>query len=357
MIISRQNALKPLIASKNGLHLTAYLNNHRDLSGLVRQVREVVAEADEWLKPALSEDERQKFLEPVRKLAHDPEMLARMSGNVGIFRNSTFFRVLNIPSPVHRSCVVATSFHVKPLLRWLQDDREFLLLGVENRGAFLYQGSRQAFNLVGSIPLDGNVRQSADWIDQWLSGLTKGSKPPLYLAGAPRSVQPLIAALHYRRLVRKPIAFSFSSDNVSHPRSKIRQALQRESELSLEKTLREFQAAEATNRAKKNIFQIAKAVVQGRVRKLVITDDILIFGRIDETSGGLALHPVHLDHEDDCLLDDLAQMVLSHGGEVVIARRDQIPKGRPILAILTDGAIELSRQEDMEYEDLQERTA
>ena len=104
----------------------------------------------------------------------------------------------------------------------------------------------------------------------------------------------------------------------------------------IEKALLEFRLAEDGNRTKKNIFQIAKAVVQGKVRKLIVTDELCIFGRIDQGSGGLAIHPFDLDHEDDCILDDLAQMVLSQGGEVVVAKRSEIPKGRPILAILDD---------------------
>ena len=104
----------------------------------------------------------------------------------------------------------------------------------------------------------------------------------------------------------------------------------------------------------KNIFQISKAVVQGRVRKLIVTDEISIFGKIDRNSGGVAIHPLDLDHEDDCILDDLAQMVLSQGGEVVIAKRDEIPKGRPILAILDDEASSLEKTEDLGPEDFYE---
>ncbi len=103
--------------------------------------------------------------------------------------------------------------------------------------------------------------------------------------------------------------------------------------------------------ASKNIFQIARAVVRGQVRKLVIMEDISIFGKIDRKSGGLAIHPFDQDHEDDDILDDLAQMVLSQGGEVIVAPRDQIPKGRPILAILEDDGTDL----EYEKEAIQER--
>jgi hypothetical protein len=88
------------------------------------------------------------------------------------------------------------------------------------------------------------------------------------------------------------------------------------------------------NLAQKNIFQIAKAAIQGRIRKLIVADEIRIFGKLDLKTGGMAIHPFDLDHEDDDILDDLAQTVLAQGGEVVLASRDEIPKGRPVLAIL-----------------------
>ncbi len=87
-----------------------------------------------------------------------------------------------------------------------------------------------------------------------------------------------------------------------------------------------------------------------------MTDEMSIFGTIDKKTGGLALHSFDLDHEDDCILDDLAQMVLSQGGEVVIAKRDEIPKGRPILAILDDDGLVIEKTEDLQaFEVLQER--
>ena len=74
-----------------------------------------------------------------------------------------------------------------------------------------------------------------------------------------------------------------------------------------------------------------------------------IFGKINKDTGGLAIHPFHLDHEDDDILDDLAQAVIKYGGEVVVAPTDQIPSGRPILALLHP--LDIEKQLDLD-EDL-----
>lgn len=377
MLTSKQTTLKPLLESKDGVHLTVYLVNRGDLIDLKSQLRTTINETYEWLNQAMSMDERKKFLEPLDALLNDARIFKQMKGNIGLFRNQDSFRVLNIPIDIQQSCQVATSFHVKPLLRWLQDDQEFLFLGIEKDSAHLYLGSQDTFKMVDSIlfPEFFKARESLTdytslkkarqnkmkeaetftWVNDWISELTKNSIPRLFVAGEPSMVQGLNRSLNYKNAVKTPISNSFVKHNAMNLCQSIRKILKDESKKSLQKALLEFRFAEEGNRTRKNIFQISKAVVQGRVRKLIVTDELSIFGKIDQKSGGISIHPFDLDHEDDCILDDLAQMVLSQGGEVIVAKRDEIPKGRPILAILEDDGKVLEKTEDLQYEVLQER--
>lgn len=377
MLISKQTTLKPLLESKDGIHLTAYLVNRGDLIDLKSQLRTTINEAYEWLNQAMPMEERKKFLEPLDALLNDARIFKQMKGNIGLFRNEDSFRALNIPIDIEQSCHVATSFHVKPLLRWLQGDQEFLLLGLKKDSAHLYLGSQDTFKMVDSIlfPEFFKTRESLTdytslkkarqnkikeaetftWVNDWVSELTKNSKPRLFVAGEPSLVQGLHRSLSYKNTVKTSVSNFFTKQNAMESCRNIRKMLKDESKKSLEKALLEFRFAEEGKRTRKNIFQISRAVVQGKVRKLIVTDELSIFGKIDLKSGGLAIHPFDLDHEDDCILDDLAQMVLSQGGEVIVAKRDEIPKGRPILAILDEDGESLEKTEDLQYEVLQER--
>lgn len=378
MLTSKLRNLKPLIESKHGIHLTAYLVNRGDLSDLKSQLSDTINEAYEWINGVMSTEERKKFLEPLDSLLHDAEIFKQMKGNIGLFRNEDSFRVLNIPIPVERMCQVATSFHVKPLLRWLQGNQEFLLLGMEKHAAHLYIGCQESFKRVDSISFPQSFEtskfpkgkslanehslkqtieaESFSSLNGWIAGLTKNSQPKLFFAGEPLLIQALNRNLKYKAAVKTPIANFFSPENASVFCQSLRKILREDSQRSLEKSLREFQFAEIKNRSSKNIFQISKAVVQGRVQKLIVTDELNIFGKIDQKSGELSLHPFDLDHEDDCILDDLAQMVLNQGGEVVVAKREQIPKGRPIIAILDDDKENLEKIDELPYEVFQERS-
>lgn len=338
MISTKKTALKSLLESKDGIHLTAYLDHSGGPGRMKDQIRETLLVAGEFLKGTLKPPEIDRFLEPIRKLGHDKKLLKEMNGNVGLFRTATSFRMLNIPVPVEQICVVATTFHVKPLLRWMQVDHDFLLLGLDRRSAFLYQGSQQSFRFVDSIAVSENDRlrleQVTIWVNEWLMDLARDAKPRLFLAGdGPLAVE-LPGELSYERIHTRPLGGPFRQDSAAGLCHEVRQILIQEARHTLESALIEFYHAEDLKLGKRNIFQIAKAAIQGRVRKLIVADGIQIFGKMDPKTGGLAIHPADLDHEDDDLLDDLAQTVLAKGGEVIVAKRDEIPKGHPILAII-----------------------
>lgn len=378
MFTSKKMTLKPLFESEKGIHLTIYLVNRGNLIEVKKQLREAINEAYMWLLPVLSVEERNKFLEPLRALTKDVRILKQMKGNIGVFRNQEIFRVLNVPVDVERTCQVATTFHIKPLIRWLQTDQEFLLLGLESEAAHLYSGSKDSLKLIDSVLFprlanahDNNgdylslkvARQNKGkdteifkWLNNWITQLTVNSQPKLFLSGEKYLVGGLCSYMKYKNVIQTPISNYFSKAKVYEHAAEIRKILKEESRALVDKALMEFRFAEESNRSRKNIFQISKAVVQGRVKKLIVTDELSIFGKIDRKSGGLAIHPFDLDHEDDDVLDDLAQMVLSQGGEVVVASRSEIPKGRPILAILDDDGYLLEKANAQESgELLQER--
>jgi hypothetical protein len=356
MLTSKFNFLKPLIKSRDGIHLTAYISNNGNILSLRRQLRETIESAKEYIGPVMNNDDLNKFLEPLQKLINDIKLLRSFKGNIGIFRTADTFRVINIPTAVNQTCVVATSFHVKPLLRWMQTDSEFLILGINENSASLYHGSQNSLNLVDTVffpeVVDYNIdvgdykslksirnkkikqAKALKWLSDWIVDITEISNPKLFIAGKPELVDSFNKISQYKNVSKNFDWPHFRADKISEIAAAIR-ILQRKELISMfDHTMVEFYQAEDLNQANKNIFNIARAAVRGKISKLIIADGVNIFGKLDRNTGGLSIHPADLDHEDDDLLDDLAQEVLARGGEVIVANREQIPKGRPILAIL-----------------------
>lgn len=369
MLVSKKVSLRPLFESTGGVHLTVYLANEGNIIDLKKQLKQVIKQSSELLNSVMSFEERSKFLEPITALLFDIKLLKQMKKNIGIFRNENSFRLLNIPMEVDYTFQVATSFHVKPLIKWLQNDQEFLFLGLTKESASLYLGNQESLTFVDSILfpeafkdeelLNGRLSlrevkkhrikedEAFFWLNEWISRVTQNSKPILFLAGEKPLVEALNRNLKYKNVIKTPVSNTFIKDDLSRVCVLIRKTVKDRSKKLYEEALQEFRFAELDNRTCKNIFQISKAVVLGQVRKLIVTDELSVFGKIDKKSGEIKIHPFDLDHEDDDVLDDLAQMVLAQGGEVVVASRNEIPKGRPILAILDHDGEKLERSKGL----------
>lgn len=357
MIHIKDMPLKPLISSKPGIHLSSYIVNTGGALSLRQQVLNTINRADDYLKPVMSSEERLAFLEPLFKLARDSKTLSEFRGNIGLFRKHDSFRILNLPIDVEPLCVVASSFHVKPLIKWQQVDRDFLLVGLEPGKAYIYKGSMGHCTLLDTVVMpksmddffidDGSyesLKQARrfklvrleiwDWIDTFLKLIPESKELPLFVAGEHSLATELIKHLKAEKKHSVPIHYSFDEGSVEVISNKIRQLRKSESKLSLKQAIFEFHMAGDSNLTGTGIHQVAQAASSGRIEKLFIADDTTVFGKICQSSGSISVHPEGLDHEDDDLLDDLAQQVLIDGGEVIVAPQRELPLKEPVLAIL-----------------------
>lgn len=342
MINEKTQSLKSLFESYEGTHISVYISNNGDIDEIKSQLSRAKNEIYEFLYDSLNAESRKKIMEPFESLLMDTSILKKMNSNIGIFRNSKSFRILNLPIQVNYQCHVATSFHVKPLLKWLQIDREYLLLGYKDQSLELYYGNQTSLKKIDVFLLPSHQMikknklksSSFHWLNDWMLDCTQNFQPKLFLAGPKNIMQQISQILKYPNLVSEPISTDYNESMLSDINQKIRNILYLEARSSISKSLLEFHIAEDFNLTEKNIFEIAKTAVQGKVKKLIVAEELNIHGTINRKNGDLNIHPYDLDHKDDDLLDDLAQNVLLHGGQVIVAPRSQIPDERPIMAIV-----------------------
>jgi hypothetical protein len=340
VILDKLKVLKPLLQSSHGIHMTAYIKNRKNLDDLKKQILDSIVKAELNIGEALSPIDRRLFLAPLRLLAADDRLLERIQHNIAVFRTSKIFRVVALPVDIDASCVVATSFHVKPLLRWMRVDKEFLLLGLTNESAQLFLGSQQSIRLVDTLDFSNNDDDVIALIGEWIETHTRLAQPALFVAGEKKLFRTLLKAGAYPRLHKTHIDREFKTENLTALCFDIRSRLETEALLDLDQTVNEFLCVEDYRVAPRNLFQIAKAVARGQVRKLLVADGIKIFGLFNSKTGALIIHPRDLDHKDDDILDDLAQSVLAKGGEVIVTARHEIPDGQVAWALLHSPALE-----------------
>jgi hypothetical protein len=356
MITEKRNALQSLITSSGGVHLTAYLSRNSEEGGFRAQLALVLKNGAKNLMSVMTRSERSKFLKPVRTLLEDKNVLGTFRGNIGIFRTQDSFRVLHVPVEVEYTCMVATTFHVKPLLRWLQFERDFILVGIDRRAVHLYQGSQHSLRHIETLtlssavlgipsiyeklgifrrraPSKSTIGEISNWLQNQIENLCKGSRPKIFFAGRKSITEALKNELNFRNMNKTNLWPAFETKQLGRICSEIRSLISKDAEKYIERSFWEFQHANNLDLTDHNIFRIAHAAVNGRVRRLMIASDRNIFGKLNNRTGELKLHNADLDHEDDCLLDDLAQTVLQNGGKVLVASQDKVPGGHPVLAI------------------------
>jgi hypothetical protein len=94
-----------------------------------------------------------------------------------------------------------------------------------------------------------------------------------------------------------------------------------------------FVTREAEGRATTDTADAARAATFGAVDTLLVDMDVVVPGLVDETSGA-----VTFDKEASAasygVEDEIACRVLTHGGRVLAVRREDIPQGATLAAIL-----------------------
>ena len=87
------------------------------------------------------------------------------------------------------------------------------------------------------------------------------------------------------------------------------------------KLVEEYGTASAKSLGSDDLTAIAEAALAGRVATLLLEDDRHMPGRIDSSSGELRFDRSKVDD----LLDDLAEVVLKKGGQVIVLPTDRMP--------------------------------
>ncbi|OFZ25952.1 MAG: hypothetical protein A2381_09850 [Bdellovibrionales bacterium RIFOXYB1_FULL_37_110] len=344
MLSLKIKTMEPLLESQSGIHLTNYIKNSGCVSDLKKQIQNAIELAQKHLAPVMTQSLIHKFLAPIKRFQQDSKLLKSFKENsIGIFRTKNAFRALSLPLEVETSCIVADSFHVKPLLKWIQIDSEFLLLGLQYGSANLYQGNLHDFKhidtrIYSQSPYNQknqeHLNETLELLNDSILNFSTKKIPILFLAGNKELAQPFLKILRNKNIKVTLISHSFNELRLLDLCSQIRSTLKANAQKNVEKTLAEFRHPTNGNQVKRKISTIAKAAVQGRIKRLLIADDIQLFGKLNGKSGKIKLHEKDLDHEDDDILDDIAQTVLAHGGKVTLAAKNEIPRKYPIMAII-----------------------
>lgn len=331
--------------------------------------RNLVKELEASLVQGHSSADARELLQPLVALGDDVDFWNHTLDGLAVFRADGLFRTYRLQRPVTELAVVADSFHVKPLRRYLQSTDRYQVLQL-SRGRFrLFEGARDTLYEIDPasvIPrtladalgeertdphssvtshagtgvgagalhhghggrkdeVDGDAERFFRIVDRGVhEHHSKVTGLPLVLAA--------LAEHHhlFRRVSHNPLLMeiglaanteALSLDRLREEAWKVVEPQMQSHERALTDV---FHASRAQGLGSDDIADIAVASVQGRVATLLIDAERHIPGRFDSTTGEITLADLEQPEVDD-LLDDLGELVQKLGGKVHVMSSAQMP--------------------------------
>lgn len=327
------------------------------------------------LKQRETDDLIDSIMKPFYELKEDTEFWSNTSGGLAVLASQNKCIVYILHSPIKEFAVVANSFHIKPLIKAFQSTERYQLLGLSRENFVLYQGNQYGFEEIVIDPDTprtikevlgdqlsesylshgsyagaggptmyhghGDVKQEIDkdtekyfrYVDSYvLENYSKSEKLPLVLVS--------LAEYHseFKRISNNPYLLeeginksidALDLDEISKRAQTIIEAINME---KIQKLADSFAKSEAKSLGSSDLVQVAKASYESRVETLLIEEDKIMPGRIDKKTGKVKSGDINSPEYDD-ILDDLAEMVLSSGGDVFVLSKDKMPCTTGIAAI------------------------
>jgi hypothetical protein len=315
---------------------------------------------------------RATLLEPLRRLVEQGPAGERLDG-LALFRSPDVDLQYRLAAPLPERVVVAKSFHIRPLIRYLQSNRRYYVLALSQNRVTLYEGTasglaekpfpdvpesleavlerdyQKGFLNFHSVGGGGNrfhgqgtadERKKDDLtvffraVDEALWQTLRDEHAPLVLAGV-GYYHPIYRSLcRYQYLAAHGVEGNFEHVPAAHLHARAWPLVAELFGARESAALDEFQQVRGRGLATDRLDDVARAAVQGRVRRLLVAKGAQVWGVFDRNTGAIERREQQTDAHDDDVVDDVAEAVLSRGGEVLMLAPGRLPSGSAVAAVL-----------------------
>ncbi|NCC84723.1 MAG: hypothetical protein EOM03_11445 [Clostridia bacterium] len=372
MVSPTIESLAELTAPHQPPCLSLYQPTHRhgpeNQQDLVRY-RNLLKKLESSLSVDYPKPEIKHFLEPFEELALNHEFWTQTLDGLGVLSSAGVFRVFRLRRPVAELAIVADSFHVKPLRRFLKFVGRYQILGLSLTEIKLFEGDigtlgeiepaqevpRTITDALGSELTEphqtvasyggtggrigpmrhgqGGKKDEADKdarrffraVDRAV--LEHHSRPsglPLLLAALPEHHHLFQSISHNPFLMKEGLDSNPFVLTTSELRERAQAILEPQYQTWLATLLDEYMEAQSRGFGSDDLGEVLQGATAGRVSKLMIASDHEIVGRIVDDTGTYELSD-RKDGSSDDLLDDLRELVDRMGGQVLVMPAAQIP--------------------------------
>lgn len=367
-----QNVLGELLAPHQPPCLSLYQPTHRRYPENQQdpiRFRNLVKALAGSLHQGDSKPHQRALLEPFEALALDVDFWNHTLDGLAVLGCPGLFRTVKLPRPVPALAIVADSFHLKPLLRYLQSTDRYQVLGLSREAVRLFEGDRDSLEEVELAP--GVPRTIGEALGDQLTephqtvgsygGVGGASNPmhhgqggkkdevgrdterffravdkavlehhcrppglPLMLAALPEYHHLFRQVSHNPALIGEAIEIDPFAVSLEELCSLAWRAIEPRFSAQIAELKGEFEQARAHDTGSDQLAEVARAAMAGRVATLLLDADQRVAGHLDTMTGRLEVAR-RSDPGAEDLLDDLGELVVAKGGRVLVLPADRMP--------------------------------
>ncbi|HET7753573.1 MAG TPA: hypothetical protein VFK85_06665, partial [Anaeromyxobacteraceae bacterium] len=330
--------VKGIIGSRGDPAVSIYLgiDERTPGSGADRaRLRALLRRASELLAGGHHRGEVDALLVPIAERARGAWPSAR---GLGFLRSRRVNAAFALPVEVPDLAVVAPTFHLKPLLDVLDGHKRFFVLVLGERAARLLDGSgAHDVILEGTVDAAGEEPGAAALvaIDEAVREILGDTGAPLVLAGPERLRARYRSISGYGWLLPDEIDADVEQVQAADLRPAAQALVAAHGAAVESEAVMQLISAEATGSASDDLDRIARAATAGKVRLLLHRAGAHVWGRLDPVTGACFVRGEQREAGDVDVIDDLCELTLLHGGDVVAVAEERMPSGSPVAAIIT----------------------
>ncbi len=381
MELLTKELIQELLAVEQAPCLSLYMPTHQKHPENLQDsilFKNLVQQMEESLMQKYSAAEVQKHLEPVKALVDDNNIWDHTFEGLAVFSAKGIFKVVRLHKSVEELAMVADSFHTKPLRQYLQSVDNYHVLCLTLHDIRLFEGNRHSLTkvkLTADIPKTltealgdelsdshstvasyggsggesspmhhgqgGNKEETEKDAERFFRMVADAihehySKPsgwPLILAALPEHHSLFHKVNKNPLLLSKGISINPSSVSPEKLATMAWETVEPEYKLKLDRLVARFEQARANGKGSDNYKEVAVAAVEGRVDTLIVEADRIIAVRVTNLVTGNTQKKDLTNPRVDDLLDDMGELVMKMGGQVMVIPTDKMPSETGLAAI------------------------
>lgn len=369
--------LKRLLLPHNPPCISLCMPTHRGFPGNRQdpiRLNNLIVEARRLANHNGSRGSSATLFEPLEALL-DPSFWRHPMDGLAVFRAPDFMETYWLPMPIRELAMVSDTFHIKPLIRFLQTAQRFFLVVLSRKEPALYEGtqfslSRIVIPKLGELPKEaleperpqpsrtyktaigsrgstlisrtdsseaeeeGDLERFFRMIDDTIWPVLREERAPLIIAGVKHHHSLYRSITRYKHVSADGLEGSFDRATPDELHAECLPIVTAAFEARETKAIEEYAGAAGTGATAGDLESVARAAVEGRVARLLVARGAPVWGILDRKTGTIEQHDAQDDARDSDIPDDISECVLLKGGEVLVLAPERMPVASPVAAVL-----------------------